>query len=117
VSDSPGDLHRKLAELHDRKADLLEELAKVEEEIFGLQQRLLSTGGTQRGNTGDVVTTANVRVSLRAVAEAVGVSHALLSKARAGQRKIRRSLAERIAELTPTLPATKKTWPLGWVDE
>lgn len=54
---------------------------------------------------------------MRAVAEAVGVSHALLSKARKGERRIKRSLAKRIAAITPSLPATRRTWPLGWVDE
>lgn len=75
--------------------------------------------GDQSGNRRDTVVTGKrqVRVSLRAVAEAVGVSHAYLSQARKGLRRIKRSTARQIAAITPDLPATEETWPKGWAKE
>jgi len=90
----------------------------LNEAIVLLEQEISLPGGGQTGNTGNqMVTKRNVRVSLRAVAEAVGVSHSLLSQARGGSRRIKRSLAEQIARITPDMPATRATWPLGWVPE
>jgi hypothetical protein len=96
----------------EKAAALVARLDKLTADAEEWRQRHQS--GTREG----VVTTSKrVRVSLRAVAEAVGVSHVLLSRARAGKRRIRKSIAEKIAAITPDLPATRKTWPLGWVDE
>ena len=96
--------------------------AQAEAERLEVSARLIERHGLlpardRSGNTEPVVTREHARVSLRAVAEAVGVSHAFLSQARSGKRRIRRSLAERIARITPDMPANRKTWPLGWVDE
>jgi hypothetical protein len=57
------------------------------------------------------------RVSLRALGELVGCSHAFLSQARAGKVRIRRSWAEKIADVAKDMPATTQTWPAGWADE
>lgn len=121
---------RQLAALLDERAALKERLAKVltpaqQRDVLALEDlsarigaaEAALTAGGQNGNTDEVVTAGSVRVSLRAVAEAVGVSHALLSQARKGTRRIRKSMAEQIEALTPSLPATKKTWPKGWIPE
>jgi hypothetical protein len=51
--------------------------------------------------------------SLRQLAAAVGESHAVLSDAHAGQRAIKRSVADAIARLID-FPATSENWPYGF---
>jgi transcriptional regulator with XRE-family HTH domain len=104
-------VEREMGALEGRRTALEARVAALRAEREGLQ------GRAQAGNTGNVVTSADVRVSLRAVAEAVGVSHSLLSQAHRGKRRIKRSIAEKIAKLTKAMPANRTTWPLGWVDE
>jgi hypothetical protein len=82
------------------------------------------------GNVRDMVTAERVRHSkgtasedplraaandagytIRSLAEKLSISHALLSKARKGERSIEKALAAEIQKLTG-FPATKKNWPL-----
>jgi transcriptional regulator with XRE-family HTH domain len=115
---SPAEIDLELARLYTERAELGARMQVVTDRIAAvLAEREGLQGRAQSGNAGDVVTSANVRVSLRAVAEAVGVSHSLLSQAHRGKRRIKRSLAEKIARLTKAMPANRTTWPLGWVDE
>lgn len=59
--------------------------------------------------------------SLRMVAEEVGTSHALLSQAAAGVKKIRYALALRVQDATRSAKhpngyePTEENWPKGWV--
>jgi hypothetical protein len=55
--------------------------------------------------------------SLRAIAKALGCTHGFLSQARAGDSRIRRSWARKIAKWRKDLPATTETWPAGWAQE
>lgn len=97
--------------------------------LEGERERPL-TGRHQSGNVDDMVTAERVRHSkgslsgdplkmaantagftIRSLAEKINVSHALLSKARKGERSIEKALATEIQRLTG-FPATKKNWPL-----
>lgn len=96
-------------------------------EAVGVAQGLQESH--RSGNVGDMVTSERLRHSrgsasvdplkaaandrgytIRSLAEKINVSHALLSKARKGERSIERALAEEIQKLTG-FAATKKNWP------
>jgi hypothetical protein len=55
--------------------------------------------------------------SLRELAAMLGCSQSFLSQAKVGLTRIRKSWADKIAEVHPAMPATRKTWPKGWAPE
>lgn len=102
---------RDQASLKERTAELLDEGERLPDVNHG--GKLRDVDVTAVG----LKTQQGLKVSLRTLATAVGVSHATLSLALNGKKPIRRSVADKVAKLIPSLPATRATYPKGFLED
>lgn len=72
--------------------------------------------GANEGASDPLIEAANAKGhTMRSLAEAVGVPASIISRARKGSRRIKRSAAQAIEKLTG-FPATAANWPGGWTE-
>jgi hypothetical protein len=80
----------------------------------------ISAGKSREANAGEqdpLIAAANAKGhTMRSLGEAVGVPASIISRARKGSRRIKRSAAKAIEKLCG-FPASEANWPGGWASE